>query len=66
MELHSKDYNDMPSFVEFDGGDLNSLMHKKQVRQRLEERLELKRLKKELEYFEGELDGEFDWEHLGG
>jgi hypothetical protein len=41
-----------------------NLAHKKEVRQRLENRLELKRLKDELEYFDGELDDEFDWSYF--
>jgi hypothetical protein len=66
MELHNQNYDDTSSFIEVDSHNPSLSMHQKQIRQRLEERLELKRLKKELEYFEGELDGEFDWEHLGG
>ena len=63
MGLH-KEYDDAQAFVDYDNDDVKSLTHQKQVRQRLEDRLELKRLKNELEYFDGELDGEFDWDYL--
>lgn len=41
-----------------------SLSHKRHIRQLLEKKLERKRLKEELEYFDGELDGDFDWDEL--
>lgn len=63
MGLH-KEHDDGQAFFDYDHDDASSLMHQKQVRQRLEDRLELKRLKNELEYFDGELDGEFDWDYL--
>ncbi|MDP3560751.1 MAG: hypothetical protein Q8R83_01060 [Legionellaceae bacterium] len=46
--------------------DLNNIAseHKSDVRRKLEDRLERRRLKQELEDYEGELDGEFDWENL--
>lgn len=35
--------------------------HQKEIRRRLDERMERRRLKKELEDYEGELDDDFDW-----
>ncbi len=35
--------------------------HQRDVRRKLEDRLERRRLKQELEDYEGELDDEFDW-----
>ena len=43
---------------EFDGLD----DHKKEVRRKLEDRIERRRLKLELEDYEGELDDDFDWD----
>ncbi len=43
--------------------DQSELAHKKHVRQMLEDRLERRRLKEELEFFDGELDAEFDWDN---
>ena len=63
MGLH-KDYDETQAYFDYEPEDLRSSKHKKEVHQRLEDRLELKRLKDELEYFDGELDGEFDWEYL--
>ncbi|MDA9271852.1 hypothetical protein N9Q05_00495 [bacterium] len=40
------------------------LVHKKRVRRMLEAKIERKRLKEELEDYEGELDDEFDWDNL--
>ncbi len=59
-----KDYNGGRPFVDFDEEDQVDLPHKKQVRQKLEDRLERKRLKEDLEFFDGELDGEFDWNYI--
>lgn len=38
--------------------------HKKEVRRKLDERIERRRLKEELEDYEGELDDEFDWDDI--
>lgn len=65
MGLH-KDYDDDnyhtfdPNYEEYE--NMAELSHKKRVRQALEERLERKRLKHELEDYEGELDDEFNWD----
>ena len=64
MSLH-KNHDEGRSYIDWsreDGKD--ELSHKKHIRQMLENRLEQKRLKEELEYFDGELDGEFDWNYL--
>lgn len=42
----------------------DELMHKKQVRKQIEKRLESQRLKEEMEFFDGELDGDFDWDYF--
>ncbi len=64
MSLH-RNYDDVRSFFDMSqDDDKEELSHKKHVRQMLENRLEQKRLKEELEYFDGELDAEFDWDHF--
>lgn len=64
MGLH-KNHDDGQYFVDKSyEEDVNELSHRKYVRQRLEKRLEQKRLKEELEFFDGELDGDFDWNYL--
>lgn len=61
MSLH-KDYDDNKSFSDFNyDEETEDLDHKKQVRRMLEDRLERKRLKEELE---DELNAEFDWDDL--
>jgi hypothetical protein len=56
------DYDDGASFSDFNyEDDIEELDHKKQVRRMLEERLERKRLKQELD---DELEGEFDWDDV--
>ena len=55
--------NTVESYEYFDErNDDEILEHKREVRRMLEERLERKRLKEELEYFDGELEGELDWD----
>lgn len=67
MRFHGN-HDDKHSFIDLSENlhdeDQNELAHKKHVRQMLEDRLERKRLKEELEYFEGELDADFDWDYL--
>ena len=58
-----QNYSDEARYPDFDPGDEVSL-HKKRVRRMLEDRLEQKRLKKELEDFEGELEDDFDWDEI--
>lgn len=61
MSLH-KDHDDDSHYFH-DGALENSpeeLSHRRQVRKLLEERLERKRMKDELD----ELDGDFDWDDL--
>ena len=61
MGLH-KDHDDSQSFSDFNyEDDVEGLHHKKEVRRMLEERLERKRLKQELDV---ELEGEFDWDDM--
>jgi len=56
-----KDYDDDSyAFSDFPIESGEELSHRKQIRKKLEERLERKRLKEELD----ELDGEFDWDDL--
>lgn len=49
---------------EHDNDDEKDLSHKREVRRMLEEQLERKRLKDELEDFDGELEDDFDWDNL--
>lgn len=64
MSLH-KNHDDVRSYNDMShDDDKEELSHKKHVRQMLENRLERKRLKEELEFFDGELDGEFDWDYV--
>lgn len=45
--------------LEFDPADSHRKM---EIKRKLDERMERRRLKQELEDYEGELDEEFDWE----
>lgn len=64
MSLH-REHNDESYFIDMNhDDDIHDLSHRKHVRKMLEDRLERKRLKEELEYFDGELDGEFDWDYI--
>lgn len=45
--------------VEHDPADSKRL---KEIKRKLEERMEKRRLKQELEDYEGELDADFDWD----
>ena len=48
----------------FDGEESpEALEHKREVKRMIEARLERKRLKDELEDFDGELEDEFDWDN---
>lgn len=58
---HNQTFSDLNYDDDFDAGDVS---HKKDVRRKLEMRLERKRLKEELEDYEGELDDDFDWSDL--
>lgn len=42
--------------------DSKAIEHRREVKRMLEDKLERKRLKNELEDFDGELEGEFDWD----
>ena len=64
MSLHKR-YDEGQSYSDLNHeDDKQTLSHKKHVRQMLEKRFDQKRLKEELEFFDGELDGEFDWHYL--
>lgn len=62
MGLH-KGYDDQSS-IDRHHENLDDLTHKKGIRQRVERRLEGQRLKEEMEFFDGELDGDFDWDYV--
>ncbi len=47
------------------GQDDENLPHRKRVKRLLEDRLDKRRLKMELDEFDGELDEDFDWDQLG-
>jgi len=51
-------------YLDDDMEDDEALEHKRAIRRTLEERLEKKRLKQELEDFDGELEGDFDWDRF--
>jgi hypothetical protein len=61
MSLH-KDYDDDSHYFSDHAmeTDKEELSHKRRVRKLLEDRLERKRLKEEID----ELDGEFDWDDV--
>lgn len=60
MSLH-RERDETYSFSDFSiDEDKDELNRKKHLRKRLEDRLEKKRLRQELD----ELDGEFDWDEL--
>lgn len=66
---HHNDHDDKYSgsdayYNEQEHDSVDDLIHRKRVRRMLEERIERKRLKEDLEDYEGELDGEFDWDNL--
>ena len=42
--------------------DSATLQHRREVRRMLEDRLDRKRLRDEIEDFDGELEDEFDWD----
>jgi|GEM_PF-3633225 len=44
--------------------DESDISHKKEVKKLLEKRLEQKRLRDELEDFDGELEDDFDWDEF--
>ncbi|MBA2710589.1 MAG: hypothetical protein H0U57_08370 [Tatlockia sp.] len=54
---HDDDEHQFSDYSYGDDSDTDKLSHRRQVRKVLEEKLERKRLKEELD----ELDGEFDW-----
>ncbi len=58
-------YSDDQNFSDFDyHEDAQASPHKKRVRQMLEDRLDRKRLKEELDDFDGELEDKFDWDEI--
>lgn len=66
QENDYKDYDDA-TFSDFDiEEDFEELNHRKKVRRLLEERLDRRRLKRELDDFDGELEADFDWEDIQG
>jgi len=63
MGLHSEiDPDESSNFSDYplDEEDSEAIMHKKRIKKLLEQRLERKRLKEEID----ELDGEFDWDEV--
>ncbi len=62
---YPSDQEETNSFSELnDDFDLDPVdsRRKKEIRRKLEERMERRRLKNELEDYEGELDDEFNWD----
>lgn len=64
MGLHKEnDYRDDYNLNDYDQEeDAETRHHRKRVRQMLEERLERKRLKEELDDLDGIFEDEFDWQ----
>ena len=62
MGLHRE--HEFQTFIDYEQDDAAEVTHKKHIRKQLENRMEKKRLKEELEFFDGELDGEFDWDYV--
>ncbi|MCE0723453.1 MULTISPECIES: hypothetical protein [Legionella] len=61
MDLH-EDYDDQ-SFSDYNyDDDIESTVHRKNIRRLLEEKLERKRLKEEFKDDFDELSGDFDWD----
>jgi hypothetical protein len=54
----------MTESTHYDKEDIAVIEHRREVKRRLEEKLDRKRLKNELEDFEGELEAEFDWDEI--
>jgi hypothetical protein len=44
--------------------DSEALIHRREIRRKLDDKLERKQLKDELEDFDGELENEFDWDSI--
>lgn len=65
MGLHKDyDYRDDYNLNDYDHEeDAETRHHRKRVRQMLEERLERKRLKEEIDDIDDLLEDEFDWDH---
>lgn len=67
MKHQHTDHEEIYSSAEFtDDFDLDPVdsVRQKEVRRKLEERMERRRLKQELEDYEGELDKDFDWDEF--
>ncbi len=50
--------------TQHDKEDSAVVQHHREVRRMLEDKLDRKRLKNELEDFDGELEGDFDWDEF--
>ena len=57
-------YRKKRGLTNFDEEDSEVVEHKREVKRMIEDKLERKRLKDELEDFDGELDDEFDWDEF--
>ena len=67
MSLRKDHPHDRVSFFEVERHDDPDIhAHKKRVRRLLEDRLEQKRLKEELDDYDGESEDAFDWDHTAG
>ncbi len=55
-------YSKNKNVTRMDEEDSEVVEHKREVKRMLDDKLERKRLKDELEDFDGELDDEFDWD----
>lgn len=64
MTVHNELEDRQHSFDFQSDENPEELLRKKHIRQMIESRLERKKLKEELEDYEGELDDEFDWDKI--
>ncbi|MCR9191168.1 MAG: hypothetical protein NXI01_00715 [Gammaproteobacteria bacterium] len=60
---HHTDQNETPDISDPESDQIDD-SQKREIRRKLEDRVERQRLKEELEDYEGELDDEFDWDNL--
>ena len=63
---HEKDDDELASSAYDEEVSLDDVVYRKKVRRLLEERLDRRRLKYELDEFDGELEADFDWDDIKG
>ena len=61
--IRQKHHDDHQSYDYFDQESVEDLNHKKRIRRKLEDKLDTRRLMKELEDFD-DLENDFDWKNF--